>query len=158
MAVQGYYNYDGDNHVGVSPTYLTDVSVAYSGFTPPNYLLSADIFPKVPVERGVMTREEQLKRQIERAESELERLAKRPKEPEDDGAVVYIDVSFKNNSYNNKNYTYIAHKAGNGMWYLSGNKSPNGVTWDYMLDWFDNHNQNAKINEMWLVSEYERLV
>lgn len=84
------------------------------------------------------SREEQLRRRIERYEEELAEIEdRRGKYGEDlpDGAVITFTKTFSAGP-NAKRYDYAAIRC-NGTWYTTGPKSPKSYTWAELVAWFD---------------------
>lgn len=76
----------------------------------------------------------QLRRRAERLEAEAERLESMPKEPvikDDPTPVIFFGKTFGGE----KVYTFAAVKATNGNWYVTGDRSPQDLTWDRLVEW-----------------------
>ena len=94
-----------------------------------------------------------LERQMLQASEELERLNSRPKEPEYDDNLIHFTLQYPSGEY-----TYAAVQTGGGLWYLTGGRACQGVTWDQLFDWIEDKVAGGSLKEMWRVSGYERLV
>lgn len=76
-------------------------------------------------------RKAELRREIERRERELAKLDALPDfEPLVDGTVMAMSVTLGGS----RPYTYIGYKA-RDQWYVTGKRSPNGVTSDELAEW-----------------------
>lgn len=64
---------------------------------------------------------------------QLKHLERFPVEdPFDDDATIMFSKTFPHTP--DKSYSYVATKR-NDLWYVTGDRSPNGVTWDALVDW-----------------------
>jgi hypothetical protein len=71
---------------------------------------------------------------IEALGDEVAKLKDRPDEPTELGAVVRFTKTFGHSS---KDYDYAAIKAGDERWYITGAASPQGLSWDQLLDFIE---------------------
>jgi hypothetical protein len=102
-------------------------------------------------EAKVRTRES-LQKQIERAQAELDRLDALPDEPAGgDVLVIWFTKRFPGGD---KDYTYAAVKAENGLWYTTGPRNPKGRTWADLVDWIY---EPGAFSNVWVVTEVEPL-
>lgn len=70
--------------------------------------------------------------QLDRRTKQLEHLNRFPEDdPFLDGDVIAFERNFP---HGDQRYSYAAQRA-DGLWYVTGNKSPNGVPWDKLVDW-----------------------
>lgn len=70
-----------------------------------------------------------------RADAEILRLMSLPEEPtfkDDRPKVVFFQKKF---SGTRRIYDYAVIKAGDGLWYTTGPRTPKGYTWDELVDW-----------------------
>jgi hypothetical protein len=95
--------------------------------------LSPHVFTITPTRRSTMSRQDALRRQLAAIAEELDRLSSRPDEPRA-GTVIQFAMQFQLHS---TVYDYAAIKAGDGLWYTTGPRSPKGYTWDELLDWME---------------------
>lgn len=66
-------------------------------------------------------------------EAQLEKLKMFPEEdPFGDGTFLTFEKNFPSNP--DQKYTYMATRAG-GLWYVTGKKTPQGVTWEHFVNW-----------------------
>lgn len=71
--------------------------------------------------------------QLARRTKQLEHLKRFPEvDPFTDGTVLQFEKSFPNTPDNH--YSYVAHRA-NGYWYLTGERSPQRITWEQLVSW-----------------------
>jgi hypothetical protein len=109
-----------------------------------------------PVAGVAISRREVLKRRIAshdrsaaKAMEELDRLESMPEEPTNDPNIIYFEKSFYTSE---KKYTYVAVKAGDGLWYSSGPKAPKGYTWEELWEFM-----SKGVDEVWIVTDLELL-
>lgn len=77
---------------------------------------------------------DRLQAQIEALQKEQVRIAALPQEPTldgDDTPVIYFRKTFGGT----RAYDITAVRCENGLWYCSGSRSPNGATWDQLVDY-----------------------
>lgn len=90
----------------------------------------ADVVEKIAKEVGVSTgRANRLRRTVFQVLDQLQEIAERPDEPE------YRFVTFKKvyrGEPDKSSYVYVACRADNGYWYVSGNEKR--YSWDALLD------------------------
>lgn len=99
----------------------------------------------------VPTKAERLAAQVARLQAELDRIALMPDEPQDPEATIFFEKTFGTS----RKYTYAAVKAGDGLWYTTGPKSPGGYSWQQLIEWIlDDGDQDTQI---WFASEWEPL-
>lgn len=79
-----------------------------------------------------VSRVDVLRRQLAVIADELDRLSARPPEPVA-GTVIRFTMDFNGS----REYDYAAIRAGDGLWYTTGPRSPKGYTWDQLLDWME---------------------
>lgn len=80
---------------------------------------------------GLEDRKAALRAEIERKSKELEKLEGLPDFEElTDGTVAALFVTLGRS----RPYTYVAYRA-RGLWYLTGSRSPNGVSSDALAEW-----------------------
>lgn len=73
-----------------------------------------------------------LRRRIERKERYLETLEAMPEfDAMPDGSIVTMTVTYGAS----RPYPVVAYNGGGGKWYLTGEKSPNGVSGDELAEW-----------------------
>lgn len=88
------------------------------------------------------------------AAERVEYLASLPQEPttdDPDGAlVVWFERKFNQGG---RLYTYAAVKAGDGLWYTTGPRSPKGYTWDALMEWLD----DDLTSTIWVAAGWEPL-
>lgn len=65
-------------------------------------------------------------------QAELIRLASLPQEPEGSEPVIRFHKRF---GPGQREYTYAAVKANDGLWYTSGPRTPKGYTWQALVEW-----------------------
>lgn len=96
-------------------------------------------------------------RSAARAMEELERLESFPDEPTNDPAILFFQKRFDRNYTSKgrstiKKYDYVAVKAGDGLWYLSGPTQRRGYVWDELVEFM-----STGVEEVWVVTDLERL-
>jgi hypothetical protein len=70
--------------------------------------------------------------QLDRRTKQLAHLDRFPEsDPFADGDVIAFERNFP---HGDQRYSYAAQRA-DGLWYVTGAKSPNGVSWDKLVDW-----------------------
>lgn len=80
---------------------------------------------------AIEDRKAELRREIERKTKELEKLDALPDFEElADGTVAALFVTLGRS----RPYTYVAYRT-RGLWYLTGSRSPNGVSSDALAEW-----------------------
>lgn len=80
---------------------------------------------------GIEDRKAALRAEIERKAKELEKLDALPDFEElADGTVAALFVTLGRS----RPYTYVAYRT-RGLWYLTGSRSPNGVSSDALAEW-----------------------
>jgi hypothetical protein len=97
-----------------------------------------------------MNKLDRIEAQIEALNAEKLRLALLPAEPDtdpDDGTVLWFVKTFGGF----QEYTYAVVKAGDGLWYTTGPRSPKGYTWDELIEWI------GPDVEIWVASEWSLL-
>lgn len=82
-----------------------------------------------------------LRRQLAALAEEISRLENRPEEPPD-GTVIRFNMQFGGSG---TVYDYAALRAGDGLWYTTGPRSPKGYTWDALLDWMGGNTHGFQI-------------
>ena len=66
-------------------------------------------------------------------EAQLEKLKIFPEEdPFENGTFLVFEKNFPSNP--DQRYTFVAHRAG-GLWYATGRRAPQGVTWEHFVNW-----------------------
>lgn len=99
---------------------------------------------------------EQAERTRDRAEARLALIMSLPDEPttdDPDGALVlWFTRRFR---HGGTQYTYAAVKAGDGLWYLTGGTSPQGLTWDRLSQWL--WLDEGTITTVWVATDYAEL-
>ena len=84
---------------------------------------------------------------------ELARIESYPDEPTDEPAVIYWQTDFEHEG--STVYDYAALRAGDGLWYTTGPRSPKGQTWDRLIDWI--MEDAVPVDGLWIAVEYERV-
>lgn len=73
----------------------------------------------------------QIAGQLTRRTEQVEHLNRYPNvDPCEDGAIITFEKKFP---HGDTLYSYVAHKA-DGRWYVTGERSPQGVSWDDLVD------------------------
>lgn len=81
---------------------------------------------------GLLVAADLLEKRITKVTNQIKILDGFPTEdPYDNGTVLSFKRNFPNGT---KVYDYSATKA-NDVWYVTGDRSPNGVTWDNFVNW-----------------------
>lgn len=96
--------------------------------------------------RSTLTRDERVKnkmRLIEALGDEVAKLKARPTEPDEDNAV----VSFTKTFGGAREYNYAAIKAGDDKWYITGAASPQGLSWDQLIDFIEESEDEAQLSK-----------
>lgn len=107
---------------------------------------------RIPTAGTLEHRRSTLARRISRLEAEIARLESLPEEPEADPAIVYFRKDF-----GGKDYDYAAVRAGDGLWYTTGPKSPKGYTWESLVGFIYPDGADPAEVEVWVVSDLERI-
>lgn len=107
---------------------------------------------RVPTSGTLEHRRSTLARRISRLEAEIARLESLPEEPDANPAIVYFRKDF-----GGRDYDYAAVKAGDGLWYTTGPKSPKGYTWESLVGFIYPDGVDPAEVEVWVVSDLERL-
>jgi hypothetical protein len=81
---------------------------------------------------GLLAAAGQLEERITKVTLQVEALSRFPEEdPYEDGTTLEFTRDFPNGE---KTYDYSARRA-NGVWYVTGTRSPNGVRWSEFINW-----------------------
>lgn len=94
-----------------------------------------------------LTRDQRVKNKMKLIEAlgdEVAKLKARPEEPKDYGDVVRFAKQFTTNG---KLYDYAAILAGDGRWYVTGGASPQGLTWDQLLDFAERDGEDLEVGK-----------
>lgn len=78
-----------------------------------------------------------LLRQAAEVQAKIDYLDSLPKEPvwdDDKPNVIYFQKQF---SEGGRFFDYAAIKAGDGLWYTTGPRTPKGFTWQQLIEWID---------------------
>ena len=95
-----------------------------------------------------------LRQQMSALASEISRLESLPKEPKgDDDIVIFFEKSFRQEP---RKWTYSAVKAGDGLWYTTGPRSPKGYTWQQLIEWIVGDEETQP--QVWLATHWTELV
>lgn len=97
------------------------------------------------------SRIEALEARINAMMDEVQRLKSRPEEPDKDVNIVYFTKQF---TVYGKVYSYAAIKAA-GLWYTTGPRAPKAYSWDELLDFIDDDDDEIAIS---VVTELTPLV
>lgn len=82
--------------------------------------------------RELMAAASLISTQLGKRAEQLEHLKRFPVEdPFENGEVLRFEKVFP---HGDNVYSYVAHKT-NDLWYLTGGRSPQGITWDKFVDW-----------------------
>jgi hypothetical protein len=82
--------------------------------------------------QGLLVAAEALEKRITKVTMQIETLSRFPDEdPYEDGTTLEFTRDFPNGE---KTYDYSARRA-NGVWYVTGTRSPNGVRWSEFINW-----------------------
>lgn len=66
-------------------------------------------------------------------QAQLEKLKMFPEmDPFENGTFLTFEKNFPSNP--DQRYSFMAHRAG-GLWYVTGRRSPQGVTWEHFMNW-----------------------
>lgn len=82
-----------------------------------------------------------LRAQLAAIAEELTRLEALPEEPPE-GSVIRFNMQFGGHG---TVYDYAAIRAGDGMWYTTGPRSPKGYSWDSLLEWMQGNTTSFMI-------------
>ena len=99
-------------------------------------------------------RRDRLEREAARLSERIAMLENLPDEPElldEESAVIRFTRTFSKRGA--KQYDYAAIKAGDGLWYTTGPRTPKGYKWAELIQWIQ---ENGPV-EVWVVSQYEAL-
>lgn len=99
-------------------------------------------------------RRERLEREAARLSDRIEMLDNLPEEPVfEDGepSVIYFGRTFSKRGA--KRYDYAAIRAGDGLWYTTGPRTPKGYKWAEMIQWVLD---NGAV-QIWIATAYEEL-
>lgn len=89
--------------------------------------------------------------QLSRRASQLEHLQRFPEEdPFKDGRVLRFEKTFPHSAQ--QKYSYTASKI-NSLWYVSGGRSPQGVSWDEFVNWM-----GLGVDEMFCVKSGKKVI
>lgn len=128
-----YYDstaYDVRGSHGVGTAYER-ISAAFDAVKPPRSLGSLKE-RKFKEMQGLLLMAEQIERQLTKVTLQYEKLSSFPVEdPYENGTTLEFTRNFPNGE---KTYDYAARKA-NDVWYVTGPRSPNGVTWGEFINW-----------------------
>lgn len=81
--------------------------------------------------------QDSLLRQAAEVQAKIDYLESLPKEPvwdDDKPNVIYFQKQF---SEGGRFFDYAAIKAGDGLWYTTGPRTPKGFTWQALIEWID---------------------
>lgn len=99
-------------------------------------------------------RRDRLEREAARLSERIAMLDNLPDEPElADGepTVIYFARTFSKRGA--KQYDYAAIKAGDGLWYTTGPRTPKGYKWPELIQWVQEHGPVA----VWIATGYDAL-
>jgi len=105
---------------------------------------------------GMLPSRNVIESRIEVLQRQLDRLNELPPEPDTgNGTVIYWRSSFGRDR-KDKIYDYAAIRADDGKWYATGSHDLKGVSWEYLVQWIDNH-ATAIDGTIWVATQWEEM-
>lgn len=110
--------------------------------------------PKYDSADELKERRDRLEREAARLSDRIAMLDNLPEEPElADGEPVVIYFARTFSKRGAKQYDYAAIKAGDGLWYTTGPRTPKGYKWPELIQWVQEHGPV----DVWIATGYDAL-